>query len=121
MDNIDEIVELTNEPGQVYAVHLSKPHLDGYQLGDNAGFVLKSALFGHNGVEVYEATSGTDRYPPGRISKVSLSFEEIERFIAAHQKHQAARKAAEEDHQKRLKVAILTDDYDPFIDTDDLP
>src|SRR5438876_397366 len=65
MENADQIVEVAGEPGGPRAVHLSQPRIVGHQLGDNAGFTLTTALMGYERVELYEAVSGTDRYPPG--------------------------------------------------------
>ena len=122
MENTDEVVELASEPGKVRAVHLSKPYLDGYQLGDNAGFALKTALMGYERVEIYEATSGTDRYPPGRIAKVSLSFAELDQLMTEYQKHRAALEKAEQERKaSQSSAASASDDFDPFLDSDELP
>jgi hypothetical protein len=122
VENVDEVVELTAEPGKVRAVHLSKPSLDGYQLGDNAGFTLKTALMGYERVEIYEATSGTDRYPPGRIAKVSLTFAELDQLVTEYQKHRAALEEAEQARKaSQRSAASASDDFDPFLDSDELP
>ena len=123
MENADKVVELTGEPGGVRAVHLSQPRLDGYQLGDNAGFVLKSALMGYDRVELYETTSGTDRYPPGRIAKVSLTFAELDQLMTEYQRHRAALEEAEQKRKasQSTSAAGASDDFDPFLDSDDLP
>ena len=117
VENVNKVVPLADEPGKVRAVHLSEPSLDGHQLGENAGFVLKTALMGYKRVELYETTSGTDRYPPGRIAKVSLTFAELDQLLLEYQKHRAA---LEEAEQARESVPA-SDDFDPFLDSDELP
>ena len=120
-----EIIELVNEPGDVLAVHLSRPELNSYTLGDDASFLLRTALFGQNRVELYEMVSGTDRYPPGRIAKVTLSYAELDRLIGEYHKHQAAQQEKERTYrEKRAEQAASyasgADDFDPFLDGDDL-
>ena len=113
------VITLTHEQGEVRAVLLSKPTLDGHQLGNDAGFTLTSALFGYNRVELYEAVSGTDRYPPGRIAKITLSFEELDRLIIEYQQHRAEIEA--EKQQAKAQQVTNQDEYDPFFDSDALP
>lgn len=110
--NEQDIIELVHEPGKVHAVHLSRPELNGYTLGEDASFLLRTALFGVSRVELYEVTSGTDRYPPGRIAKVTLSYSELDRLIGEYQHHRAIQEEQERAIQKKLKA----DDFDPFLD-----
>ncbi|MGH2507464.1 MAG: hypothetical protein ACRDHZ_08695 [Ktedonobacteraceae bacterium] len=110
-----EIIELVHEPGKVHAVHLSRPELNGYTLGDDASFLLRTALFGVSRVELYEMVSGTDRYPPGRIAKVTLSYAELDRLIGEYQKHRAAQAEKERTYQEKP----AEDDFDPFLDSDE--
>jgi hypothetical protein len=121
--NTDKVIELVNEPGEVRAVHLSSPYLNAHQLGDDAGFSLTTALFGYKRIEIYEATSGTDRYPPGRIAKVSLTFEELDRLIEEYGKHKAGIEEVEAARKASQGAAPAPsgDDFDPFLDSDDLP
>lgn len=121
-----EVIELVNTPGEVCAVHLSRPELSAYTLGENAGFLLRTALFGVNRVELYEVVSGTDRYPPGRVAKVTLSYEELDRLMGEYQKHRAALEERERAYQEKLAAQAASytggaDDFDPFLDSDDLP
>lgn len=118
-----EIIELVNNPGEVRAVHLSRPELSGYALGEDASFLLRTALFGQDRVELYEMVSGTDRYPPGRLTKVTLSYAELDRLIAEYRKHQVAKEEKERVYQEKRAAFYTggTDNFDPFFDSDNLP
>lgn len=122
MQEESEIIEIINEPGKVRAVHLSRPELNGYTLGEDASFLLRTALFGVSRVELYEVVSGTDRYPPGRIAKVTLSYPELDRLMSAYQKHRAAQEEKERVYQEHLAAtqaasfASDSEDFDPFLD-----
>ena len=118
-----EVVELAVKPGELRAVHLSRPDLSGYSLGEGGSFVLRTALFGLSRVELYETVSGTDRYPPGRIAKVSLDYDELERLVDEYGKHKAAMEEVEAKRKAEQAVyqQAHADDFDPFLDSADLP
>lgn len=121
-----ESIEFVNDPGEVRGVHLSRPELNGYTLGENAGFLLRTALFGQDRVELYEIVSGTDRYPPGRIAKVTLSYAELDQLITEYRKHWAAKEEKERVYQEKLAVQTVpstdgADTFDPFFDPAELP
>lgn len=84
---------------------------------------LLSMCIDSNTIRVYEAVSGNDRYPPGRNMNVSITFEEFEAMIKIYQAR-LTRKEELEAKRKAADKAVLTpsgDDFDPFLDSDDLP
>lgn len=75
----------------------------------------------NNSIRLYEAISGNDRYPPGRNMHISLSFEEFE---ACAEIYKARLTRAEELRAKLNSEGVTVgagDDFDPFLNDDDLP
>lgn len=94
-----------------------------YQLGGDGGQRLVTFNLDDQTVTIYEAVSGTHRYPPGRMMGVSLSAKEFEEMLTIYQARKvrkeeeaAADKAAAEAYTKYQK-----DDFDPFLAAEDLP
>lgn len=92
-------------------------------LGTNGGHRLVTLNLDDHFVYLYEAVSGTDRYPPGRMMHVNLSRVEFERAITIYT---ARLGRMEEEAAKRRKEAADKkeaggDDFDPFLESDDLP
>jgi hypothetical protein len=116
----EEITDTTktvalDEGREVYL--LNKP--DGsYNQGEEGDYRLLTAVFGSSRVILYEAISGTDRYPPGRNMHVELSFEELELLVKSRQEHKAAAMKKQEEYNQKYHLA---GDYDPFLDGDNLP
>ena len=98
-----------------------------YSMGDNGDYRVVSAILSAKEIKIYEAVSGTDRYPPGRNMHVSLSAEEFGRLVQAYQ--QLLAEQEEEERRQREARTIRAagvagaqgDDYDPFLDEGDLP
>lgn len=57
----------------------------GYQLGRDGDYRLLTAAMDSESVTLFEAVSGTDRYPPGRNMHVCLSAEEFDQLVRARQ------------------------------------
>lgn len=85
----------------------------GYDLGADGDYRILSAVLGERRVVLFEAVSGTDRYPPGRNMHVSLSAEEFDQLVAAVTQFRAG--------QESPDARRLHDDFDPFLDEADLP
>lgn len=89
-----------------------------YNNGAESDYRLLSALFGMHDVAIYEAVSGNDRYPPGRNMNVRLSYEELEKLIEGYKATKTERKRLEAERKAK---SASDDDFDPFLDSDDLP
>lgn len=99
--------------GTYRTVLLSRPTID-YNAGLDGGHRLLTAAMTNNRVVIYEAVSGNDRYPPGRNMHVELSFVEMDNLLEVYTQIKA-------DEEKRQAAYKTGDDFDPFLDSDDLP
>lgn len=108
-----------DEEGDVFL--LNKP-VPSYQ-GLDGDYRLLTAVYGSYQVVVYEAISGNDRYPPGRNMHITLSFQELEQLIKSYEEFKAAQKALEEKRKAEYaaRYGRSGDDFDPFLDSDELP
>jgi hypothetical protein len=104
-ETYDRVVVLNNVSG------------GGYE-GLGGDYRLLTGVFGFNRCVVYEAVSGNDRYPPGRNMHVELSFEELDALLVAFTHHKTA---IEKDKEAKKITRNSGDDFDPFLDPDDLP
>jgi len=111
-------LDLTRENGP-RTVLLSIPSVSPYTLGQDGSFRLATAVMGDEQVVIYEAVAGSDRYPPGRTMRVVLSLAEMDALI----EHYATHRAAMEEQQRAdsRQWSTHTDDFDPFLDPDELP
>lgn len=98
----------------------------GYALGQEGDYRLLTATMNEQNLVLFEAVSGTDRYPPGRNMHVSLSMDEFDTLVLAVQqfraevetKHAQEREALEASRASHLDTG---DDFDPFLDDHALP
>lgn len=88
----------------------------GYRLGMNGDRRLLTVDMDLNFVVFGEAVTGNDRYPPGRFQRVQLSRDAFKQAIAAFL-HTDQEIKKQEQQGKVYSVS----DFDPFIDSDDLP
>lgn len=92
----------------------------GASLGLQGDHRLLSMNLDNQRIVIYEAVSGTDRYPPGRNMRVEISGQEFEAMIKIYQD----RLMRAEELQAKWRAAhpaaaAASDDFDPFLD--DLP
>lgn len=120
MSEKQEAIVLRSDEGGPRVILLSRPQVDTYTLGTAGDYRLMSAVIGSGQIELYEAISGTDRYPPGRNQHVSLAFAELDQLIEAYSKY----KAEQEKRKAEYREAVgkpKADDFDPFLDEGELP
>ena len=103
--------------GSYRTMLLSRPTAD-YQGGLDGCYRLLTAVMGGKRVVLYEAISGDHRYPPGRNMHVELSFAEMDNLLEAYAKIKAETEEREAAYQASAKSG---DDFDPFLDSDELP
>ena len=115
----EEAIVLRSDEGGPRVVLLSRPQVDTYTRGSAGDYRLMSAIIGSGQVELYEAISGTDRYPPGRNQHVSLDFAEVDALIEAYTKYKAEQEKREAEYREAVGKT-KTDDFDPFLDEGDL-
>lgn len=89
----------------------------GIYLGSGGDHRLLTLNMDGLNIHIYEAISGTDRYPPGRIMNVMLSRSEFDAIA----KIVAGRVARLEERQKKEReeyeaAGKTGDDFDPFLD-----
>lgn len=110
-------IELCSETYDRVVV-LNQVRSGGYE-GLGGEYRLLTGVFGFNRCVVYEAVSGNDRYPPGRNMHVELAFEELDALLMAYTRHKAV--IEEENAKRKVATSPGGDDFDPFLDSDDLP
>lgn len=81
--------------------------------------LLTAALDGEN-IVLFEAISGTERYPPGRNMHISLSAEEFDRLVVAVQQFRADQEQQQAEWNAEQGIP-QSSDYDPFLDENNLP
>ena len=94
----------------------------GHDLGADGDYRLVSAALDDSHVVLFEAVSGTDRYPPGRHQQVRLAAKEFDRLVLAVQKWRADCEEREaREREARKADSDSRGDYDPFLDDEPLP
>lgn len=84
--------------------------------GSEGDYRLLTMTCGRYDIAIYEAVSGTDRYPPGRNMHVRMSFEEMDKLMIGYTLLKEERERLEAERKAK------SGDFDPFFnDDDDLP
>lgn len=93
----------------------------GNQLGLYGDHRLLTMNLDSQRVVIYEAISGNDRYPPGRNMHVEISALEFEAMIKIYQARLTRAEELKAAWKEKHPAETHGDDFDPFLDSDDLP
>ena len=93
----------------------------GTYLGGEGDHRILTLNMDNNSVHIYEAVSGTDRYPPGRMMNVKMSRAEFEAIIKTYQGRAARMEEKERKEREAYAAPARGEDFDPFLAMDDIP